>query len=55
MLDVPNVVVDESVDVALHAGGNHKVWMGFFTVINFMVSPGQMRVMAVFTVEGADV
>ena len=27
--------------------------MGFFTVINFVVSPGQMRVIEVVTVEGA--
>ena len=44
MLDVHNVV---------HAGGSHKMWMGFFTVINFVVSPGQMSVMAVVTVEVA--
>ena len=31
------------------------MWMGFFTVINFVVSPGQMRVMVVVTVEGADI
>ena len=42
-------------DVALQAGGSHKMWMGFFTVINFVVSPGQMMVIAVITVEGAEV
>ena len=28
------------------------MWMGFFTVRNFIVSPGQMRVIAVVTAEG---
>ena len=39
----------------LYAGGSHKMWMGFFIVINFRGSPGQMRVIAVVTVEGAGV
>ena len=42
-------------DVALQAGGSHKTWMGFFTVINLVVSPRWMRVMVVVTVEGAEV
>ena len=29
--------------------------MGFSTVINFVISPGQMRVIQVVTVEGAEV
>ena len=29
------------------------MWMGFCTVRNFVVSPGQMRVIVVATVEGA--
>ena len=29
------------------------MWMGFFSVINFVVSPGQMRVMVVVTIEVA--
>ena len=40
-------------DVALQAGGSCKMWIGFFTVINFVVSPGQMSVMAVVTAERA--
>ena len=40
-------------DVALQAGGRHKTSMGFFTVRNFVVSPGQMRVIVVVTAEGA--
>ena len=40
-------------DVALHAGGSCKMWMGFFTLINFVVSPGQVRVIEVVAVEGA--
>ena len=40
-------------DVALQAGGRNKTWMGFFTARNFVVSPGQMRVIAVITAEGA--
>ena len=47
--------VDKCHDVALQAGGSCKTWMGFFTVINFVGSPGQMRVNAVVTVEGAEV
>ena len=39
----------------LQAGGSHKTWMGFFTVMNFVVSSWQMMVMAVVTVEGAEV
>ena len=31
------------------------MWMGFFTVINFIGSPGQMMVIVVVTVEGAEV
>ena len=31
------------------------MWMGFFSVINFAVPPGQMRVIAVVTVGGAEV
>ena len=31
------------------------MWMGFFTVINFVVSHGQMRVTVVVTVEDAEV
>ena len=38
----------------LQAGGSHKMWMGFCTVINFVISPGQIRVILV-TVEGAEV
>ena len=37
----------------LHAGGSCKTWMGFFTAINFVVSPRQMMVIEVVTVEGA--
>ena len=37
----------------MQVGGRHKMWMGFFTVRNFVVSPGQMRVIAVVTEEGA--
>ena len=33
----------------------HTIWMGFFTVISFAVSPGQMRVMVVVTVESGEV
>ena len=29
--------------------------MGFFTILNFVVSPGHMRIIAVVTVEGAEV
>ena len=29
------------------------MWIGFFTVRNFVVSPGQMRVITVVTPEGA--
>ena len=39
----------------LHADGSHKMWMGFFIVINVVGSPGQMRVIAAVTVEGAEV
>ena len=39
----------------LQAGGGPKMWMGFFTVINFVISPGQMRVIAVVIVEDAEV
>ena len=39
----------------LHVSGNHKIWMGFFTVINFVVSPGQMRVIVDVTVEDAEI
>ena len=39
----------------LQAGGSHKMWMGFCIVINFVVSPGQMRVIAVVNVECAEV
>ena len=42
-------------DVALQAGASHKMWMGFCTVINFVVSPGQMRVIPGVTVEDAEV
>ena len=42
-------------NVALQAGGSHKMWMDFFTVMNFVVSPGQIRVIVVGTVEGAEV
>ena len=31
------------------------MWMGFCTMINFVVSPGQMRVIAVVTVGDAEV
>ena len=31
------------------------MWMGFFTVMNFVISPGQTRVITVITVEGAEV
>ena len=31
------------------------MWMGFLTVINFVVSPGQVRVIVVVTVEGAEI
>ena len=31
------------------------MWMGFFIVINFIGSPGQIKVIAVVTVEGAEV
>ena len=40
-------------DVALQAGDSHKMWMGLFTVRNFVVSHGQMRLIAVVTAEGA--
>ena len=33
--------------------GSHNTWMGFFTLMNFIVSPGQMRVTVVVTAEGA--
>ena len=33
--------------------GSHNTWMGFFTLMNFIVSPGQMRVIVVVTAEGA--
>ena len=39
--------------MALQAGGSCKTWMGFFTVRNFAVSPGQMRVIVVGAAEGA--
>ena len=39
-------------DVALQAMGSHNTWMGFFTLMNFIVSPGQMRVIVVVTAEG---
>ena len=39
--------------MALQAGGSHKTWMGFFAGRNFVVSPGQMRVIVVVTAEGA--
>ena len=42
-------------DVVLQAGGSHKTCIGFYTVINRVVSPGQMRVILVDTVEGAEV
>ena len=41
------------VDVALQAGGSHKMSIGFFAVINFIVSPGQISVMVIVTAEGA--
>ena len=42
-------------DVALQAGDSHKMWMGFCTVIYFVVFLGQMRVSPVVTVEDAEV
>ena len=48
------MVADENlVMLALEAGGRCKMWIGFFTVRNFVVSPGQMRVIAVITTEDA--
>ena len=40
-------------DVALQAVGSHNTWMGFFTLMNFVVSPEHMRVIVVVTAEGA--
>ena len=33
--------------------GRHNIWMGFLTSMNYVVSPGQMRVILVVTAEGA--
>ena len=33
--------------------GSHNTWMGFFTLMNLVVSLGQMRVIVVVTAEGA--
>ena len=33
--------------------GNLNTWMGFFTLMKFVVSPEQMRVIVVVTAEGA--
>ena len=40
-------------DVGLQAVGSHNTGMGFFTLMNFVVCPGQMRVIVVSTAEGA--
>ena len=40
-------------DVALKAVGSHNTWMGLFTLMNFIVSSWQMRVIVVVTAEGA--
>ena len=42
-------------DVVLQAGGSCKTLMGFCTVINFVVSPGQMRVILHVTLEDVEV
>ena len=42
-------------DVVLQAAGIHKTWIGVCIVINFVVSPGQMRVILVVTAEDAEV
>ena len=42
-------------DGCSYQGGSCKMWMGFCAVINFVVSPGQMRVILVVTVENAEV
>ena len=42
-------------DVVWQVGGSHKTWIGFCMGGNFVVSPGQMRVILVVTVEGAKV
>ena len=39
-------------DVALQAMGSYNTWMGFCTLMNFIVSPRQMRVIVVDTAEG---
>ena len=41
-------------DVAMQAGGSCNMWMGFCTVINFVVSSGQMKVIPFVTAEGAE-
>ena len=40
-------------DVALQAVNSHNTWMGFFTLMNFIVSSGQKRVNMVVTADGA--
>ena len=37
----------------MQAVGSCNTWIGFFTLMNLVVSPGQMRVIVVATAEGA--
>ena len=39
----------------LHAGGSHRIWMGFCVLMNLGASSGQMRIIPVITAEGAEV
>ena len=53
-LNFHNMAVDENFgDIALQAVGSCNTWMAFFTSMNCVVSPGQMRVSVVVTAEGA--
>ena len=42
-------------DVALHAGGRQRMWIGVCVLMNLGASPGQIKVIPVDTTVGADV
>ena len=42
-------------EVALHAGGSHRMWIGLCVLMNLGASSGQIRVIPISTAEGPEV
>ena len=42
-------------EVVLHAGGSHRMWIGFCSMVDLVATSGQMRVIPAVTAEGAEV